>query len=105
MHDVSEMSKLLREDDHVAYGDPGYLGVSDRLEIKDDAMLSKIEIRINKRPSSLKLADNFNGINWDKKMEHDKSSVRCKVEHAFLIVKNQMGYAKVAYKGIDKNMN
>ena len=33
-------------------------------------------------------------------MEHDKSSVRCKIEHAFLIVINQIGYAKVAYRGI-----
>ena len=55
--------------------------------------------------SSLKTADDFKGINWDKKMEHDKSAVRCKVEHAFLIVKRQMGYAKVVYRGIAKNMN
>ena len=38
-------------------------------------------------------------------MWHDKASVRSKKEHAFLIVKNQADYAKVAYKGIDKNMN
>lgn len=38
-------------------------------------------------------------------MKRDKSSVRYKVEHAFLIVKNQMGYAKAVYKGISKNMN
>jgi hypothetical protein len=35
-------------------------------------------------------------------MEHNKSSVRCKFEHTFLNVKNQMGYAKVAYCGIEK---
>ena len=102
---MSETSKLLQKDDHVAYGDSEYLGAPDRPEIKEDEVLSKIEFRINKRPSSLKMADDFNGLNWNKKMGHDKSSVRCKVEHAFLIVKNQMGYAKVAYKGIDKNMN
>ena len=105
MHDVSETSKLIRKDDHVVYGDSGYLGAPMREEIKDDEVLSKIEFRINKRPSSLKTADDFQGINWDKKMEHDKSAVRCKVEHAFLIVKKQMGYAKVVYRGIEKNMN
>jgi len=51
------------------------------------------------------MSDDFPGLNWDKKLEHDKSSVRCKVEHAFLIVKKQMGYAKIAYRGIAKNMN
>ncbi len=105
VYNVSETSKLLREDDHVAYGDSGYPSASDRPEIKDDEVLSKIEFRINKRPTSLKMADNFKGINWGKKMEHDKSSVCCKAELAFLIVNNQMDYAKVAYKGIDKNMN
>lgn len=35
-------------------------------------------------------------------MEHEKSAVRCKVEHPFLIVKKQMGYSKVVYRGIAK---
>lgn len=105
MHDVSETSKLIRKDDHVVYGDSGYLGAPEREEIKNDEILSQIEFRINKRPSSLKMADDFKGLNWDKKMEHDKSAIRCKVEHSFLIVKKQMGYAKVVYKGIEKNMH
>lgn len=105
MHDVSETSKLIRKADLVVYGDSGYLGAPNREEIKNDETLSKIEFRINKRPSSLKTADDFKGINWDKKMEHDKSAVRCKVEHPFLIVKRHMGYAKVVYRGIEKNMH
>lgn len=31
-------------------------------------------------------------------MEPEKSSVRCKVEHPFPIVKRHMGYAKVVYR-------
>ena len=105
VYDVSETSKLIRKDDHIVYGDSGYLGAPERKEIKNDEVLSEIEFRINKRPSSLKTADDFKGINWDKKMEHDKSVVLCKVEHPFLIVKRQLGYAKVVYKGIKKNMH
>ena len=75
IHDVLETSKLLREDGHVMYGDSGYQGVPERPAIKENEVLSKTEFRINKRPSSLKMADNFKGLNWDKKMEHDKSSV------------------------------
>ena len=105
MHDVSETSKLIRKDDHTIYGDSGYLGAQQRSEIKSDEVLSKIEFRINRRPSSLKTTESYKGINWDKKMEHEKSSIRCKVEHPFLIVKKQMGYSKVVYKGIKKNMN
>lgn len=105
MHDVSETSKLIRKDDHVVYGDLGYSGASMREEIKNDEVLSRIEIRINKHPSSLKTAANFKEINWVKKMEHDRSAIRRKIEHAFFIVKKQMGYAKVVYRGIEKNMN
>ncbi|MDF2871194.1 MAG: hypothetical protein K0R05_2769 [Anaerocolumna sp.] len=105
VHDVSETSKLIRKEDYVVYGDSGYLGAPGREEIKKDEVLSQIEFRINKRPSSLKMADDFKGLNWDKKMEHDKSAIRCKVEHSFLIVKKQMGYAKVVYKGLEKNMH
>lgn len=104
-HDVTETSKLIRTDDDIVYGDSGYLGAAERPEIKDDAELSKVEFRINKRPSGLKMADDFKGLNWDKKLEHVKSAIRCKVEHPFLIVKKQMGYAKVVYRGIEKNMN
>ena len=105
VHDIDQTANLLREDDEVAYGDSGYTGVDKRPEIANNAQLSKIEFRINLKPSSIKLSDNYNGINWDKKMEHDKSSVRCKVEHPFLIVKRFFGYAKVVYRGISKNMN
>ena len=83
----------------------GYLGAANQPGIKDDEKKSKIEFRVNKRPSSLKMANDFKGLNWDKKMEHEKSAVRCKVEHPFLIVKKQMGYAKVVYRGIAKNMH
>ena len=51
------------------------------------------------------MTDDFKGLNWDKKMEYAKSAVLCKVEHPFLIVKKQMRYSKVVYRGIAKNMN
>lgn len=34
--------------------------------IKDDEKKARIEFQINKRPSSLKMADDFKGLNWDK---------------------------------------
>lgn len=105
VHDATETAKLLRPDDEVMYGDSGYLGVPERPEIKNDDHLRNIEYRINKRPSSNKCPDWYKGINWSKKIEHRKSSVRCKVEHAFLIVKGQFGYKKVSYRGLRKNLN
>ena len=104
-HDISQAANLIRPDDDVVYGDSGYSGLEKRDEIKADKHLSSIEYRTNKRPSSLKMSDDFDGINWDKQIENRKSSTRCKVEHPFLIVKKQFGYCKVAYRGIAKNLN
>ena len=104
VHDINEAASLIRKDDEVVYGDSGYLGIEKREEIQNDEHFSQVEYRINRRPSSLKMKTG-DGINWDKVIEHGKSSVRCKVEHPFLIVKRLFGYAKTAYRGIAKNMN
>ena len=101
-HDITVASKLIREDDEVVYGDSGYLGLEKREEIVSDEHLSSIEYRINRRPSSLqKVSDS--SIDWDRVIEHAKSSVRCKVEHPFRIIKCLFGYRKTAYKGLAKN--
>lgn len=105
VHDVEETANLLREDDEVCYGDSGYSGAEKRPEIQNNEHLCKIEFRTNVRPSSLKITSNYKGFNWDRYIENRKSSIRCKVEHPFLIVKRQFGYSNVVYRGIAKNMN
>ncbi len=104
VHDINEAHKLLREDDEFAYGDNGYSGIEKRDEIKNDKRLSKIDFRINRRPKSLpKVSDN--AFDWEREIEHRKSSVRCKVEHAFKIIKDTFGFRKVRYKGLAKNLH
>ena len=104
VHDIQVAAKLIREDDEVVYGDSGYLGIEKREEIVSDAHLSGIDYRINRRPSSLQKVSE-NSVDWDRIIEHAKSSVRCKVEHPFRTVKCLFGYRKVAYKGLAKNEN
>ena len=104
VHDVSVASRLIREDDDVVYGDSGYLGIEKREEVVSDAHLSSIDYRINRRPSRLQNVSD-NSFDWDRMMEHAKSSVRCKVEHSFRTVKCLFGYKKVAYRGLAKNEN
>ena len=41
----------------------------------------------------------------DRAAESRKASVRAKVEHPFLIVKRDFGFAKTRYRGIAKNLN
>ncbi|MDG6146412.1 transposase, partial [Lactococcus formosensis] len=46
-----------------------------------------------------------NAIDWERYMENQKSSVRCKVEHPYRIVKNIFGFRKTVYRGLRKNLN
>lgn len=102
VHDVTMGSILLRPDDQTVYGDSGYLGLPDREEIQNNEHLASIDYRINRRPSSVKRAGGI--LDFEKNMEKRKSSMRCKVEHPFLLIKRYFGYAKVRYKGLYKNM-
>lgn len=103
--DINEAHKLIRDDDEVVYGDSGYGGLPKREEIKSDQDKSRIDYRINIKPSLRLTKSGFNGYNREKSIEHRKSATRCKVEHIFLIVKRHFGYSKVVYRGIAKNFN
>jgi IS5 family transposase len=105
VHDITEASKLLREDDKVVYGDAGYLGIEKREEIKNDPEKSKMEYRINRRPGKMRQEPMTIANQCERQIESRKSSVRSKVEHVFRIVKRQFGFTKAVYRGLKKNMN
>ena len=105
VHDIHEAAKLIREDDSVVYGDSGYIGLEKRDEITSNEQFSQIEYRTNRRPRSTTPPRNHPLVDWERRIEHRKSSCRCKVEHPFLIVKRLFGYGKVVYRGIKKNLN
>lgn len=69
-----------------------------------DAFFKDIDFRITRRPKSLpKVSDN--AIDWERYIDHRKSSIRSKVEHVFHIIKNRFGFTKVRYRGIAKNLH
>ncbi|XBX06767.1 IS5 family transposase [Enterocloster clostridioformis] len=104
VHDLTVAQELIREDDEVVYGDSGYLGIEKREEVANNEHLSSINYRINLRPGKFpKVSDN--AIDWNRYIEKRKSSVRCKVEHIFRIIKCHFGYRKVRYRGLKKNEN
>ena len=105
VHDIDQIANLIREDDTVVYGDAGYLGVEKRDEIKNDSYKSTIDYRINLRPGKVNALADGPAKDWFHIIEHQKSSVRCKVEHAFQLLKNRFGYRKVRYRGIEKNLS
>ena len=85
-------------------GNEWRLGIEKREKVTSDKHLSGIDYRINRRPGSLQKVSN-RSIDWDRVIEHAKSSIRCKVEHPFRTIKCLFGYRKTVYKGLAKNEN
>ena len=73
-------------------------------EILADENLSKIDFRTNTpKPYRKNEWIEGEGLRWRRYMENRKSSVRCKVEYVFHVMKDIFGYRKVRYKGLEKN--
>lgn len=103
VHDVAKAAELVRDDDEFCYGDSGYLGIEKRGEVASDEHLSSMEWKIAMRPSQVKEIREED--NWQRGIESRKASVRSKVEHPFLVVKRQFGFAKTRYRGLRKTAN
>ena len=103
-HDVTATSELMHGEEETLHGDSGYIGANKRPEaIKKNKNGKKIKYIINRKQSSInKLSKS--GQYSAKKREHEKSSVRCKVEHVFAVVKRIFGYRKTRYRGLRKQM-
>ena len=103
-HDVTATSELMHGEEETLHGDSGYIGANKRPEaIKKNKNGKKIKYIINRKQSSInKLSKS--GQYAAKKREHEKSSVRCKVEHVFAVVKRLFGYRKTRYRGLRKQM-
>ncbi|MGV1006911.1 MAG: IS5 family transposase [Candidatus Nanopelagicales bacterium] len=99
-HDLDEAANLLRDDDEVVYADAGYQGVEKRPDIAGDEHLSGVEFRIAARKGRLKTMPAH-----DRAEQSRQAGVRAKVEHPFLVVKRDFGFAKTRYRGIGKNLN
>lgn len=96
-HDLEHVADLLHGQETEVWADSGYLGAPARV---DDP---KIEWHIAARPSQLAKLPEGKAKDKLKLQEHEKASVRAKVEHPFRVVKRQFGYTKVRFRGLAKN--
>ena len=101
-HDVTVVNQLMHGDEDTLGGDSGYTGAEKRPDaITRNRKGKKIKYVICRKPSSIRKLSK-SGQYAAKKREHEKSSVRCKVEHVFAVVKKLFGYRKTRYRGLRK---
>ncbi len=100
VHDLDEITNLVRDDDQVVYADAGYQGVQKRPDVVGDEHLGGVEFRVAARKGRLKTM-----AGPDRAVESRKAGVRAKVEHPYLIIKRDFGFTKTRYRGLAKNLN
>lgn len=95
-------SKTATGEETEVYGDSGYLG-AEKCEdaIAHNSQGRKIHNKTNRRPSQSKNLSIRSQVQI-KRREHEKSSVRVKVEHVFGVVKGLFRYRKTRYQGLRK---
>ena len=94
VHDSQVIGDLLHGDETRLWGDSAYTGQQD--VIAEAAPKARILIN-EKGHNRRKLTDE------DRASNREKSRVRARVEHTFGVIKQQFGFRKVRYKGLDKN--
>ena len=94
VHDAKVMDNLIREDDRAVYGDRGY--ANNRKEQLAEAAGVLWAVKAKAKPGrTLSLTQ--------RRRDRRFGKIRAKVEHVFRVMKCQLGYRKVRYRGITKN--
>jgi IS5 family transposase len=96
VHDSQLLGDLLHGEETRVWGDSAYAGQGEALA--EHAPQAK-DFTHKKASRNRPLSD------ADKASNTTKSRVRAKVEHPFLILKRRFGFAKVRYRGLEKNAN
>jgi IS5 family transposase len=94
VHDSQLMGDLLHGNETRVWGDSAYTGQGDTIR----------EHAPNARDLTHRKGNRHRPLSDEEKARNkSKSKVRAKVEHPFLILKRVFGFAKVRYRGLEKN--
>ena len=96
VHDKHPIPQLLHGNEKRVYGDSAY--ASQKALIRQAAPKAK-DFTHQKASRHKPLTER------EHEKNRSKSQVRAKVEHAFLVIKRVFGFAKVSYRGLQKNGN
>jgi len=96
VHDSQVLGDLLHGQEKRVWGDSAYTGQAD------------VILSVAPKARDLTNRKGFRNralTEEDRARNRRKSQVRARVEHPFLVIKRIFGFAKVCYRGMDKNAN
>lgn len=93
--DITQLPELLHGQERELFGDQAYWKEDDREFLQEWG----VRYRVNRRPTSQRpLSERWRMIN------RARSRTRARGEHAFRVLKQLWGFAKVRYRGLAKNL-
>ena len=96
VHDSQALAHLLHGAETRVWGDSAYVGQTEVIQ----------RVAPNARDFTQTRASRHQALSDQERAKNrNKSKVRAKVEHAFLVIKRLFGFAKVCYRGMAKNAN
>jgi IS5 family transposase len=96
VHDSQPLPNLLHGAETRVWGDSAYIGQKQAIK----------KVAPNARDFTNRRGARNHALTEEAQMTNKrKSSVRVKVEHAFLVIKRIFGFTKVRYRGLAKNAN
>jgi IS5 family transposase len=93
--DITQLAHLLHGEEREVFGDQAYWKEADRQAFEARG----VRYRINRRPTSQRLLSE----RW-RLINRARSRTRARGEHAFRVIKQLWGFAKVRYRGLAKNL-
>ncbi len=101
VNDMPQAAQLLHGQEKDVFADAGYQGVSKRAEAPGDLAVDRhIAMHPGKRAA---LEQGSALAAKTERVEEIKASIRAKAEHPFRLIKQQLGHAKVRYRGLARN--
>lgn len=98
---VHNLVNLLHAEEERAFGDAGYQGVEKRPAHQD----RQIQWHIALWPGERRAQGNSKLDRLTEQVEQSKVNTRAIIEHPYRVIKWQLGFTKVRYRGLAKNDN
>ena len=92
-----------RRERRMSLGPYPEVSLKEAREKREELRDVKARFLIAEKRSKVKAIRNRRKREAEARWEHRKASLRAKVEHPFRVIKQQFGYAKVRYRGLQKN--
>lgn len=94
-HDSRRIDELTKKERTVVYADSAYSSRARRAGLRERGVIDGIIYKRNRGQAELR--------DWQERWNKLVSRVRAKVEHPFGMLKHQLGYRRVRYRGLERN--